>query len=69
LFYLGPAAYPAAAAAFTKALRIYPEPMKLMEALAQSIPEQVVQLIIQNMSQEVSRASQNESEAIIQELE
>ncbi|KAI8897460.1 protein import receptor MAS20 [Globomyces pollinis-pini] len=63
----GPMAFDRAAAHFYKALQVYPEPQKLLEVLAQSLPEPVLQLILQKMAQDV-QASQL-SAAKVEELE
>jgi import receptor subunit TOM20 len=55
LLILGPAAHDAAATCFYRALVVYPEPQKLLEVLAQSLPEVVLQLVVQKMAAEVRK--------------
>lgn len=53
---IGPAAYDACATCFYRALQVYPEPQKLLEVLSQSLPEFILNLIIQKMAAEVQSA-------------
>lgn len=52
----GPSNFDAAATCFYRALQVYPEPQKLLEVLAQSLPEPVIQLIIQKLAADVRAA-------------
>ena len=60
---VGPAAHDSAATCFYRALVVYPEPQKLLEVLAQSLPEVVLQLVVQKMAAEV-RKTQSKFEEI-----
>ncbi|KAJ3252437.1 hypothetical protein HK103_001556 [Boothiomyces macroporosus] len=62
----GPMAFDAAATCFYRALQVYPEPQKLLEVLAQSLPEVIMNMIIQKMADDV-RAAQGAS--IVEEVE
>jgi import receptor subunit TOM20 len=64
----GPPAFDAAATCFYRALKVYPEPQKLLEVLAQSLPEVILNLIIQKMSEDV-RAAQEGGLNIVEEIE
>ncbi|KAJ3273152.1 hypothetical protein HDV01_004792 [Terramyces sp. JEL0728] len=61
----GPMAFDAAATCFYRALQVYPEPQKLLEVLAQSLPEVIMNMIIQKMADDV-RAAQGAS--IVEEV-
>lgn len=52
----GPAAYETSAICFFRALRVYPDPMALMTALEQSLPQPVMAGIMQLMSEDVANA-------------
>jgi len=62
--FTGPAAHDAAATCFYRALVVYPEPTKLLEVLSQSLPEDILQLIVQKMAAEM-----RQSQAKVEEIE
>ena len=49
--------YPQAARCFINALAVYPDPNGLLEALAQSLPQQLVLLVVQGMKQAVDASN------------
>jgi hypothetical protein len=50
-------------------LQVYPEPQKLLEVLAQSLPEMILQLIIQKMAADVRAANEKTGGATVEEIE
>ncbi|KAJ3368851.1 hypothetical protein HDU91_000232 [Kappamyces sp. JEL0680] len=52
----GPTAFDAAATCFYRALKVYPEPQKLLEVLSQSLPEVILNLIVQKLASDVRAA-------------
>ncbi|KAJ3296961.1 hypothetical protein HK104_001006 [Borealophlyctis nickersoniae] len=63
----GPSAYEEAANHFFSALRIYPEPMNLLMVFQQSLPEPVLNIIMEKMAADV-RAAQDAG-ASVEEIE
>ena len=55
--------YNEASECFLKALKVYPDPQKLLQVLSQSLPQEVSELIILKMQQELKM------EATIEEIE
>ena len=61
----GPMQFQAASECFLRALRVYPDPQKLLQVLSQSLPQEVVEMIIAKMKMELSAGEQ----ATIEEIE
>ncbi|KAJ3049199.1 hypothetical protein HK097_009771 [Rhizophlyctis rosea] len=55
----GPSAYTEAASHFFAALRIYPEPMNLLMVFQQSLPQPVLELIMEKMAADVRSSEEN----------
>ncbi|RKO95988.1 hypothetical protein CAUPRSCDRAFT_720, partial [Caulochytrium protostelioides] len=52
---MGPSRFDAAAVCYFRALKIYPDPMKLLEVLQQTMPEPVMNKILMLLSEDVRK--------------
>ncbi|KAI9341384.1 mitochondrial outer membrane translocase complex, subunit Tom20 domain-containing protein [Obelidium mucronatum] len=64
----GPNHYKAAATCLFRALRVYPDPLKLLMAFQETVPPPVLDLVMQMMAQEGPAGAKPAQEEKIQEI-